>query len=277
MLTERELEEFVQTGLVRVPNVLSQEDARQIRADLWLYLATEYGIDEHDRATWSAIRIPSFKGLTRSAAFARVGVGAVPAALDLVIGTDWQPPKTWAGMPMVTFPMPGVMWDVPSDGWHCDRPYDADDRPGAPGVQVFVFVNDVRPLGGGTIVLTGSHRLVARYASESSVTLHAQAVKSALRAQDPWLKHLLSPIDQPDRIRCFMDDGARIDGVDLRVAELTGAAGDAILMDARTLHTIAPNCLDTPRMMLNHLISRPDADRGDRPAGHQPTISPTQR
>jgi len=256
MLTEQQHDEFIRTGLVRVPDVLSQDETAQIRNDIWRYLAREYGVDEQDRATWPEIRIPTFKGLSHSAAFARLGVGAVPAALDVLIGAGWQPPKAWASNPMVTFPMPGVSWDVPADGWHFDRPYDADDRPGAPGVNVFVFVDQVRPRGAGTVVLRGSHQLVARHAARSPETVHARELRSALRAEHPWLAELFGTADQPDRIHRFMDADVRIDDVDLRVVELTGEPGDAILMDARTLHTIAPNCLDTPRMMLNQLISR---------------------
>ena len=256
MLTQQQRDEFVRTGLVRVPDVLSQDEASQVRADIWRYLNQEYGIDERDRGTWPDIRIPTFRGLSRSDAFARVGVGAVPAALDLVMGTGWQPPKLWAGSPMVTFPMPGTDWDVPSGGWHFDRPYGADDRPGAPGVNVFVFVDQVRPRGAGTIVLAGSHHLVAQHSAASAGTVHAREVRVALRARDPWLADLFSPTDQSDRIQRFMHEGARVDDVDLQVVELTGEPGEAILMDARTLHTIARNSLDTPRMMLNQLISR---------------------
>lgn len=256
MLTQEQRDEFVRTGLVRVPDALSQDEVRQVRADIWRYLAQEYGIDEHDRSTWPEIRIPTFKGLSRSDAFAKVGDGPVPVALDDVMGTGWQPPKIWAGVPMVTFPMPSRTWDVPSSGWHFDRPYDAVDRPGAPGVNVFVFVDEVRPRGAGTVVLAGSHRLVDKLAATTSGILHARELKSALRAEDPWLADLFRSTDQPDRIRRFMTEGARIAAVDLKVVELTGEPGEAILMDARTLHTVAPNCVSTPRMMLNQLISR---------------------
>lgn len=262
MVTEQQLKEFERTGLLRVPDVLSRDEAGQVRADIWRHLTRVYGIDEHDHATWPAVGIPTFKGLSRSEAFEKIGVGAIPGALRDVMRSGWQAPKTWAANPMVTFPMPGTTWDVPSDGWHFDRPYDAVDRPGAPGVNVFVFVDQVRPRGAGTVVLTGSHRLVARHAAATSGTVHARELKAALRREDPWLADLFSPASQlsvpgqPDRIERFMHDGARVNAVDLRVVELTGEPGEAILMDARSLHTIAPNCLDTPRIMLNQLISR---------------------
>lgn len=45
------------------------------------------------------------------------------------------------------------------------------------------------------------------------------------------------------------------DGVDdLRVVELTGAAGDVILWHPGTLHAACPNVNDTPRLMLTATI-----------------------
>lgn len=47
-----------------------------------------------------------------------------------------------------------------------------------------------------------------------------------------------------------MTEGVVIRGVPVRVEELTGEAGDVIVMHPRLLHAVAPNTLDTPRMML---------------------------
>lgn len=126
----------------------------------------------------------------------------------------------------------------------------------APGVNVFVFADTVRPRGAGTVVLAGSHQLVARYSARHSGTLHARELKHTLVADHPWFRDLYDADDRTNRIARFMVEGTEIDGVGLRVVELTGAPGDGILMDARTLHTVAPNCVDTPRMMLNQLVTR---------------------
>lgn len=51
-------------------------------------------------------------------------------------------------------------WELPVRGWHFDfMPASVDPRP----VHVFAFLNEVRPRGGGTLVLTGSHRVVEQY------------------------------------------------------------------------------------------------------------------
>ena len=52
-----------------------------------------------------------------------------------------------------------------------------------------------------------------------------------------------------------MNDGTIIDGVPLRVVELTGDPGDVILMHSDTFHAAAPNRLTEPRMMLTEMVS----------------------
>jgi hypothetical protein len=53
-----------------------------------------------------------------------------------------------------------------------------------------------------------------------------------------------------------MTDGVVIDGTRVRVRELTGRAGEVVLMHPRTLHAPAPNTHPTPRMMLVEIVNR---------------------
>ena len=57
-----------------------------------------------------------------------------------------------------------------------------------------------------------------------------------------------------DRIQHYMNDGTVVDGVPLRVVELTGQPGDVILMHCDCFHAAAPNRLTEPRMMLTGMI-----------------------
>jgi len=66
---------------------------------------------------------------------------------------------------------------------------------------------------------------------------------------------LWKPGDDGDRMRCYMNDGTVIDGVPLRVVELTGKPGDVILMHSDCFHAAAPNRLTEPRMMLSEMVS----------------------
>lgn len=62
-----------------------------------------------------------------------------------------------------------------------------------------------------------------------------------------------------------MNDGAVVDGVPLRVVELTGEPGDVILMHCDCFHAATPNRLTEPRMMLTGMV-RPTAVSSSRRA-----------
>ena len=66
----------------------------------------------------------------------------------------------------------------------------------------------------------------------------------------PWLAELSGKApDQGDRIRRFMEEGAVVDGVPVRVVELTGEPGDAVLTHPAICHCRSYNCSQTPRFM----------------------------
>ena len=51
-----------------------------------------------------------------------------------------------------------------------------------------------------------------------------------------------------------MGAAADVDGVPLRVEEITGEAGDVFLMHPHALHGMASNVLDSPRLALTQTI-----------------------
>ena len=61
-----------------------------------------------------------------------------------------------------TFPDLARPWALPR-GWHADYGWDLAPEP-LFGVKVFAFFAEVRPRG-GTMVITGSHRVLARFAA----------------------------------------------------------------------------------------------------------------
>jgi ectoine hydroxylase-related dioxygenase (phytanoyl-CoA dioxygenase family) len=127
--------------------------------------------------------------------------------------------------------------------------------------QFFAFLSPVRPRGGGTLVQTWLHRLVAPYLGEE---FRMPRVRAALAAH-PWLRGLWEPGHGGDRIQRYMHDGAVVDGVPLRVVELTGEPGDVVLMHSDCFHTPALNRRTEPRMMITEMIERHKTDQ--RPNG----------
>ena len=147
---------------------------------------------------------------------------------------------------------PATQWSIPRQVWHTDAP--RVGRPGVPGVIALGFLGQVLAGGGGTLFVAGSHRLLDAPGRE----LRSKAFKRALRRK-PYFSVLLGE-DGAERAR-YLAQAHRVDGVDLRVVELTGEPGDVVLADARLLHAPAPNAQSTPRLMVRGFyIGRPLAE-----------------
>lgn len=161
----------------------------------------------------------------------------------------------------MTFPSAAAEWDLPRGGaWHNDFVPLRQDA-GLRALQLFAILKDLPARGGGTLVLTGSHHLIARYLAESGKAPHPRQLRQVL-GEHPWLRDLWQPSrysSAEQRIRRYMTDGTRIGDVELQVVELTGRAGDAFVMHCDTFHAVAPNCHDEPRLMATNLVLRTEA------------------
>ena len=250
MLTADQQDEFRTTGLLRLEAAFPRADAEAMRERLWDFLADRYAVDRRERSTWTVEKPSGFQPVTRSGVFRAVGGERLRGALDTLFGADrWAQPRWW-GRPLVTFPRQGP-WRLPADGWHFDfMPASRGQRP----VQLFAFIDAVRPQGGGTLALTGSHRLVAPHL-ESGEAFRMGRVRASVAAR-PQLRGLWEPGgDDAERERRYLSEGITVDGVALRVVEMTGEPGDAILMHCDCFHAAAPNRLTEPRMMLTEMIA----------------------
>ena len=140
-------------------------------------------------------------------------------------------------------------WEVPRSIWHLDMPRSA--AMGAPGPEMFTFVNKVEPKGGGTLVLAGSHRLL-----NDVEYLSSKNVKKRLK-RHTYFRELTGKGDD-DRSR-FMEEVGNIDGFPVKVVELTGDPGDVYFVDLRLLHSLGANTSDQPRMMIAQRMPRQKA------------------
>jgi hypothetical protein len=93
---------------------------------------------------------------------------------------------------------------------------------------------------------------LAREASPAE-SLRSSELKAALGPEHPWFAELFC-FSSGDRIQRFMQEGAVVRGVTVRVEEMTGEPGDLIVMHPATLHTFASNALDRPRLMLTATV-----------------------
>jgi len=249
-------DEFDRRGLLRLPSAVPANDAEKMGNRLWQHLQQTHGALPARPDTWPVLAPAHFQSLTRSGAFDAMAAPPVFAAIDGLLGRKgWRTPERW-GRPLVTFPQDS-QWQLPARGWHLD----SSDRPGDPVPVVFACLAPVRPAGGGTLVVTGSHRLTrpgSRYSG-----LRSAQVRDRLGSDHAWFRDLLTEGDEPDRTARLLGQTYRIDDIELQIAELTGDTGDAFLMHPRLMHAVAPNARDTPRLMLLHFVEPPEAPRLD--------------
>jgi ectoine hydroxylase-related dioxygenase (phytanoyl-CoA dioxygenase family) len=114
-------------------------------------------------------------------------------------------------------------------------------------VQLFACLDTVNPHGGGTMVVAGSHLLL-----NEGRFIPARELRRLLCREDFFRALFSEAKDSGDeRVRWLNRLGAAHPAA-LEVVELTGAPGDAWLVDMRVLHAGAPNALDRPRIMATH-------------------------
>jgi hypothetical protein len=249
-LTSADIERFERDGYVTVRQAFSRADGLAMERQWWRELEDAHGIRRDDRSTWRQIT-GDLKAAKRDRLQARILTERVRGVLDDLLGKDaWSPPRDW-GRPLVTFPGPGA-WEVPARLWHWDNPCELHlERPRA--LFVVSFIGPVAPRGGGTLLLSGSPRLLIR--QERRIPAGERGGPGTgtwqrFHRSDPWLMALTGLAPSPaDRVAAFMDGETVVEGVPLRVAELTGEPGDMVFCHPLIVHCVGPNRGTRPRFM----------------------------
>lgn len=222
---------------------------------VWAMLDRRYQIRRDDPETWGARRVAGFHDLPKSENFVEIASPAICGALDSIFGAgSWQRPERWASL-LITFPESSERWNVPDKSWHLDFP--APRAAGLFALRLFVCLAKLRAGGGGTVFVAGSHKLVQNLAASDGVDrMRSADVRNALIRSCPWVKSLCSFDARVDRVRQFVKEGAVIDGIDVRVVEMTGEPGDVFVTHPLMLHASAKNCAEDPRMVLSSTVYR---------------------
>lgn len=150
---------------------------------------------------------------------------------------------------MPNLPCAGPPWQVPHEAWHVDEP-SSPGRAAPWGLLAFALLDDVSAGGGATVAVAGSHRRLARLSAAPGALITTEVALAAL--DDPWWRALTGGARPLDGAH---DD----DGVALSIRELTGAAGDLVLLDPRCLHTISANRGDRARLVVRLVAARASA------------------
>ena len=243
------LEQFHEHGWVRLEGAVDAQAAAEMCEAVWNGLA-DVGIMRDDPSTWNEERPSRLQRLRDHPAFLAVGSQAVLAAIDAIMqGQAYEAPKNWGSL-FLAFPTE-VVWQIPVRGWHIDAKYTSPLVPPR-GVKTLALLDDVAPRSGGTLIVSGSHRLVHRWFERNPPPVEARSADMRrLLMAHPYLRDLQSDGDSEQRIARFMGRVEADEDIPLQIVELTGAAGDVFLLHALTMHAAAPNAGTAPRFLLS--------------------------
>jgi ectoine hydroxylase-related dioxygenase (phytanoyl-CoA dioxygenase family) len=249
-LTSSDIQRFERDGYVVVRQAFSRADGVAMERRWWSELEDTHNIRPGDRASWR--QFPGdLKAAKRDPIQARILTDRVRGVFDDLLGeAAWSPPRDW-GRTIVTFPEPGA-WELPTRLWHWDNLCEPHyDRPR--GLFVVSFIGAVAPRSGGTMILSGSPRLLIqqerRIPANQRRNLDA-STRDRLYRCHPWLMALTGQAPSPaDRIAAFMNGETIVEGVPLRVVELTGEPGDMVFCHPAMVHCPVPNRGGRPRFM----------------------------
>ena len=254
MLSASQVDEFREYGILKVPGLITEEAINNIQVHTRAYFED---IGYWRQGAWAIDKIPKIaktdrlqpaKTLKRSKIFTEI----MTSETDSVIRSlcEDAEPVLGSDRPQLLFTLPCIEdWDVPSRVWHVDVPRLPDNV--FPGVQLFTFVEPVVHAGGGTLAVSGSHRLI-----NEDGYVRSKFMKRRLKRQ-LYFRRLFNK-KVPDRKR-FLTESGQADHVPLKVVEMTGEPGDAYITDLRLLHTVAPNANPEPRVMLTQRYYRRSA------------------
>ena len=245
---------FRDAGVVRVDGAFTADAAAAMADAVWAYAGDRVGIRRDDPTGWPLGWLPiSWRGLKHDPVFdPLLDNDSVLAALDAIFGLGgWTRPKPGA---QILFTLPGSgSWVLP-DGWHMDGGF---ERPTWPvfGVKLFAFFGPVRPTGGGTLILPGTHRVVDAYRRGLPAGTGGGMVNwRPFLKHHPFLAQLLTGGSQPDGGRSLLGQVGDVAGVPVEVVELTGKPGDVVITHLHVFHTASPNTTATARQMLGKAI-----------------------
>ena len=249
------LEHFCVHGWMRVRAAFSADEAAAMRTAAWGALA-HAGISPSDPSTWTKERPEHLQRVKDDPAFRAVGSARLLEAIDAALeGHAYEKPTNWGAL-FLAFPSHQA-WTVPSRGWHSDANYLSALSPPA-GVRTHALFGDVAPRAGGTLIVSGSHRLVHKYFTDNPPPPGTRGADYRRLLQGhPYLHDLHSEGDADERAARFMDHVEEHAGIPLQVVENTGAAGDVILLHPLVLHVATPNTSNAPRFLLSGGVDLP--------------------
>ncbi|MCE9592352.1 MAG: hypothetical protein K8S99_17745 [Planctomycetes bacterium] len=234
-LTDGQVEQFLAHGVVTIPRALPRDFCEAEVQKAW----TRLGIKEHDRSTWNFTRtnMPTLDAFP----FEKHAPRAWNAICDILGGPERvKDPCVFYNNMIVVLNNADTPWAPPSassPGWHKDGDWfrhflDSPEQ----ALLIIVLWRDIEPQGGGTYFASDSVREMARLY-----------------------------VNKPEGGYPTDEDFARALGNCRDFHELTGKAGDIVLMHPYMLHAVSINTRPEPRVICNVCVSLKEPMNFNRP------------
>ena len=245
-LTAEEIDQFIQQGYVVVRDVFSRELAEGIIPMVW----AELDIEPSDRSTW-ATPVVMLKKVLEKPPFPEIHTERYLGAVDDLCGQGrWHATTGVGHWPILLPGFANPPWRPPKDGWHVDIKLDQPRINSAElGLLNIELFTDIEPGGGGTAIRVGSHSYISRILAEAGPDGPSTKRELSLRAVN--------------------------DSDHLPVIEVTGQAGDVVMMHPFTVHVTSPNTSDRARIAAVKLVRLNEPMSLTRPASRD--YSPVER
>ena len=258
LLSREQARHFVERGHVVVRQAFPKDLARAVVRQAWAELRDQHGVERRDRRTWGRSfggpgGIPGYvrtAGSGRRFVLQKDAPKAFQAIADVLGGAERLPDDgaklAWGDGAVANLGGAGddVGWQPPSarqhswhkDGWHFRHFLDSPEQ----GLLVVPIYSDILPRSGGTFIAADSIPAVARLLAAHPEGVHADGVQGA--------GYLI-----PGLI-----------GACSAFEELTGEAGDMVLVHPYMLHRPCLNPSPRPRFIANAAVVLAAPMRFDR-------------
>jgi hypothetical protein len=246
LLSRDDATHFVRNGYVVVRNAFSKDIADAVCEQAWAELADRHGVDRKDPSSWQGSGYPNgvlgyvrTQGSDRRIRLKTDAPRALASQADLVGGAARLPHNgstlAWHDNVIGNFGRADdPSWEPPSphqrgwhkDGWHFRHFLDSPEQ----ALVTVPLYADVLPQSGGTVVAADSIGPVARLLADNPQGLHPDGVQGS--------GYLIPGLIE----QCS------------HFEELTGNAGDLVLLHPFVLHRVAVNPTQRPRFIANHAL-----------------------
>ncbi|KAI7973065.1 hypothetical protein EIK77_004342 [Talaromyces pinophilus] len=265
-LTQEQKDHFMKYGYLRVPNCFSPEKAAEWTKDVW----TRLGYSPTDKETWTSERI--HMPPHRHEPVKTFAPKAWAAICEVVGGEDrvLDAAAMWNDALIVnlgTKEAEGKPWPHPKEiyGWHVDGDFfihflDSREQ----GLLVIPLFNDIVDHAGGTLICPDSIPYIARHLVRG-FSKFAFFIPNISQYNHP---EGVSPhmVPRGGQLEPEYKDGfyTRIISQCSEFHEMTGKAGDVILLHPLMVHSASVNTLRIPRIITNPPITLKEPFRFDR-------------